>query len=153
MFYFQRIDTSHFFCQNIHDNSQDLLTNINRILNTQPLRVVNEEKINLSDYYVARYTGDNQYYRVKVHNRTSKTQVHIFFIDYGNTANIHIQKLHELPDDEIMKTAPIAFECVLIEIQPAWDIIRKGIWSDQVNDLFDNATQNTILHGKVSNLQ
>ncbi|XP_044744588.1 probable ATP-dependent RNA helicase spindle-E [Coccinella septempunctata] len=144
-----RIDASHFFCQNIHDNSQQLLTCINRILNTTPLKSVTEEKINLDDYYAALFTGDNQYYRVKIHSRTSKTQVHIIYIDYGNTASINIQKLYELPNDPIMKIAPIAFECMLIEVQPAWDIIRKGIWSDYVNNLFDEKTQNVVLHGKV----
>lgn len=144
-----RINASHFFCQNIRDNSQQILTNINRILNKRPLKSVNGEKINLVDYYAALFTGDNQYYRIKIYHRTSKSQAHICFIDYGNTANINIEKLYELPNDPIMKTAPIAFECVLIEVQPAWDINRRGIWSEHVNELFDEKTHNAILHGKV----
>lgn len=118
-------------------------------MNKRPLKSVNGEKINLVDYYAALFTGDNQYYRIKIYHRTSKSQAHICFIDYGNTANINIEKLYELPNDPIMKTAPIAFECVLIEVQPAWDINRRGIWSEHVNELFDEKTHNAILHGKV----
>ncbi|KAL3288338.1 hypothetical protein HHI36_002786 [Cryptolaemus montrouzieri] len=143
-----RIDAGHFYCQNVHDGTQQKLDLINKLINSTPLTQIDVEKFKPDHLYAAKYLEDGQYYRAKVQIRLSEKQAQVIFVDYGNIQNMRIKDLCELPKYPILRMSPLAIECVLSEIGPEYDV-RKGIWNENVNKLFDDRTQNTILYGKV----
>lgn len=153
------IDTGHFWCQNIDRYTQDILQKINLSINRTPLKNVDPKTLNIDKVYVAKYSVDKQYYRVKIQTMLSKDKAQVLFIDYGNIEAVAKKDLCYLPqqksDDDkqsdlgVLQVSPLAFECVLCEIQPSKVLNPRGIWSEHVNQNFNKQTEGKILYGKV----
>lgn len=76
----------------------------------------------------------------------------MFFIDYGNSSLLPVDKLRECKPKvlEQLKTIPaLAFQCVLSEIQPCLLKNPKGSWSDETSLYFGKLIQDGELYGSV----
>ena len=82
----------------------------------KPTDVVNFESVEPGQYFFAKYSSDNCWYRALIRSKQIDT-VEVYFVDYGNTDKISIEHLRFLP--EAFATLPQqAFKCTLNTIKP-----------------------------------
>lgn len=154
------IDAGHFWaCHADHANQQYQ----NRIF----------EKLNAPDAKLRRFTkcpqvgdlcvalwsenaGDQECkYRARVESVSYKKkieEVNVFFIDYGNTSRLPIEKLYDYTPDlykEVASFSMQAFECVLSGLGPSMVRNKNGNWSKDANRYFIRATRNCDLYGRI----
>ena len=92
--------------------------------------VVNFASVEPGQYFFAKYSSDNCWYRALIRSKQIDT-VEVYFVDYGNTDKVSIENLRFLP--EIFAALPQqAFKCILNTIIPI------------ENDLFPSTTDETM---------
>lgn len=156
------IDPGHFWAHNAQGNVFEILQDILVKLNSRPghLTALQDKPI-LGKIYAAPFAEPNgpvEYYRARVtmiHPVFSQQRpsVQVFFIDYGNSADVDSVDLRELSgpliEDESLTTPPQAFECVLSEIRPSLIACSKGGWSPAAKKEFSSLVLGQSLYGKV----
>lgn len=87
----------HFYAQSVDQRSmlENLLSQLRQELSSNP-PLPGAYKPTRGDLAVARFTGDDQWYRVKI-EKVSGTNVSVFYIDYGNRETINVTRVADLP--------------------------------------------------------
>ncbi|XP_050300294.1 probable ATP-dependent RNA helicase spindle-E [Anthonomus grandis grandis] len=138
------IDAGHFWAQNPDEKTNELLQQIEEALNGQELIKVDEE-LKIGKIYAARYKDDGRFYRCRV-TATAGRINQIIFIDYGNLQEVTRDELYYIPQRPQCYTVPLAFECVMYGIKPAYRHNPLGIWPENINRLFKQWTDNVVLY-------
>ncbi|XP_054015370.1 staphylococcal nuclease domain-containing protein 1 [Hylaeus anthracinus] len=87
----------HFYVQNVDQRSmlENLLSQLRQELSSNP-PLPGAYKPVRGDLAVAKFTGDDQWYRVKT-EKVFGTNVSVFYIDYGNRETINVTRVADLP--------------------------------------------------------
>lgn len=87
----------HFYAQNVEQGSllENLLLQLRQELAANP-PLPGAYKPTRGDLAVAKFTGDDQWYRVKT-EKVSGPNVSVFYIDYGNRETINVTRVADLP--------------------------------------------------------
>ncbi|RZC32600.1 ATP-dependent RNA helicase spindle-E [Asbolus verrucosus] len=146
-------DAGHFYCKNWNDETRILLNKIFVALNGPEvfLKPV-EGKVKIGGkIYAAMFNEDGKFYRCKVLCISSEQSPYaqVQFIDYGNVQRVPLNRLYQLPTNEECHIGPIAFCCVLSEVQPCLVLNPKALWDERVNNIFRKKTENVLLNAKV----
>lgn len=90
-------DDLHFYAQNVDQGTmlENLMLQLRQELAANP-PIIGSYKPTRGDLAVARFTGDDQWYRVKT-EKVSGTNVSVFYIDYGNRETVHVTRVADLP--------------------------------------------------------
>ncbi|KAF3700929.1 Tudor domain-containing protein 6 [Channa argus] len=104
------------------------------------------ETLNLGGPCLALYSGDNQWYRAQVVQRTGDN-IHVLFVDYGNESDVDIKNVRSLPKS-LLEMAPQAFLCSLNGFDES-----RGSWDDSVYDIFYNVLLDKALRVTVLNIE
>jgi hypothetical protein len=145
----QVVDAGHFWAQLADKKSIKIIHDFDLTLNSlpkhslKPLRPVHEGILCL-----ARYSQDNRYYRAKI-DSISHSVAHITFIDYGNSEQVPVSSLRQIPSD-FLHLPMQAFECFLSHVHPSFrQAIGGNTWSTVANRRFMELTSNKILFGRI----
>lgn len=105
-------DDLHFYAQSVDQRSmlENLLLQLRQELASNP-PLPGAYKPARGDLSVAKFTGDDQWYRVKV-EKVSGSNVSVFYIDYGNRETINVTRVADLPS-RFATDKPYAHEHVL----------------------------------------
>ncbi|XP_044731143.1 RING finger protein 17-like isoform X2 [Chrysoperla carnea] len=93
------------------------------------------EFIELNEMYFVYFDSDKKWYRGQVrkiiNNQENDEQQNyeIFFVDYGNTKIVSIDKLRVIPD-HLKSHRPKAFRCGLFDLKP-----RNGEWTEEATKI------------------
>ncbi|XP_073348410.1 tudor domain-containing 6 [Pagrus major] len=93
--------------------------------------------------YCAANSEDGNFYRATV-AEVGKTQIEVFFVDYGNTEVVDRNNIKALPD-EFKKLPCLALKCSLAGIRP-----KDGRWSQSACDFFIKAVTDKTLNVHVT---
>lgn len=93
--------------------------------------------------YCAANSEDGNFYRATV-AEVCKTQIKVFFVDYGNTEVVDKNNIKALPD-EFKKLPCLALKCSLAGIRP-----KDGRWSQSACDFFIKAVTDKTLNVHVT---
>ena len=90
-------DDLHFYAQSVDQRSmlETLLLQLRQELASNP-PLPGAYKATRGDLAVAKFTGDDQWYRVKI-EKVSGTNVSVFYIDYGNRETVNVTRVADLP--------------------------------------------------------
>ncbi|XP_066590294.1 staphylococcal nuclease domain-containing protein 1 [Prorops nasuta] len=117
-------DELHFFAQRVEHSSklETLNLQLRQELAANP-PLPGAYKPSRNDLSVAKFTGDDQWYRVKV-ERISGSNVSVFYIDYGNRETVNITNVAALPA-RFAADKPYAHEYVLACVRLTEDADEK----------------------------
>ncbi|XP_036942068.1 tudor domain-containing 6 isoform X2 [Acanthopagrus latus] len=93
--------------------------------------------------YCAANSEDGNFYRATVAD-VGKTQIKVFFVDYGNTEVVDKNNIKALPD-EFKKLPCLALKCSLAGIRP-----KDGRWSQSACEFFIKAVTEKTLNVRVT---
>ncbi|CAM9496697.1 unnamed protein product [Lampetra fluviatilis] len=135
------LDVGHFFAQKVDDNSKEVQHLAQRI-GERPKRPLMAPP-SPGDLCLSPYPDEKsqELYRARVMRVPNSHTVEVFFVDFGNTRNIPLQDLKELPQD--LKDMPFqAMECMLCEVRPSAlsRIAAGGSWSADARSWFSKQT-------------
>ncbi|XP_076287383.1 staphylococcal nuclease domain-containing protein 1 [Lasioglossum baleicum] len=87
----------HFYVQKVDQRSmlETLLSQLRQELSSNP-PLPGAYKPVRGELAVAKFTGDDQWYRVKI-EKISGSNVSVFYIDYGNRETVNVSRLADLP--------------------------------------------------------
>ncbi|KAL1512681.1 hypothetical protein ABEB36_002237 [Hypothenemus hampei] len=140
-------DAGHFWAQKADEKTNELLSQIEEALNKQVLKQV-DEQIKVGKIYAAKFVEDGLFYRCKVTAIAGQIN-QVLFIDYGNTQEVNPDSLYYLPQRSQCFVVPLAFECVLYGVKPAYKHHPLGIWNEKINTQFRRITDGILLYGEV----
>ena len=110
------------------------------------VQVTDHKDVRVGNVYLAPYKEEEDeethYYRARVHHVTSTKLITVFFIDYGNMAQVDVKDLRVITSEVIKEfsdlvTIPgLALECRLANIEPNKLRNSKGLWDQEVVDHF-----------------
>lgn len=102
----------HFYTQKVDQRSmlENLLLQLRQELGSNP-PLPGSYKPSRGELAVAKFTGDDQWYRVKI-EKISGTNVSVFYIDYGNRETVNVTRVADLPS-RFASDKPYAHEHVL----------------------------------------
>ena len=85
---------------------------------------------------------EGQYYRAKIlgvelRERGREPTVRLFFIDFGNEANLPVRELRMIPE-ELLLFPPFALEAILTGVSPSLIHNPRGIWHKDAVTWFKN---------------
>ncbi|XP_060606288.1 ATP-dependent RNA helicase TDRD9-like isoform X2 [Ruditapes philippinarum] len=160
------IDCGHFWAQYGEDENYRDLYKVQEELNKdhghslRPLSGVARVGV----FCVAPYMDETlEYYRARIQSVQNKVDervrarrecVEVFFVDYGNTAEVSRDQLRELPT-HLLKTPFQAFECRQIKIRPSPLRCPDGKWTVEATTAFREMVLNhkliarpfSVVHG------
>ncbi|KAL4238351.1 ATP-dependent RNA helicase tdrd9 [Mactra antiquata] len=91
------------------------------------------------EYYRGRVSAVQNKFDERI--RAYREVVEVFFLDYGNTAEMSREELRELPSH--LLNAPFqAFECRLIKIRPSPILCPDGVWTSDATKAFTQLVLN-----------
>ncbi|XP_045916292.1 tudor domain-containing 6 isoform X1 [Micropterus dolomieu] len=93
--------------------------------------------------YCAAKAEDGDFYRATV-AEVGKTQMKVFFVDYGNTEVVDRSNIRTLPD-ELKKLPRLALKCSLAGIRP-----KDGKWSQSACEFLIRAVTDKVLNVHVT---
>lgn len=87
----------HFYVQNVDQRSmlENLVSQLRQELSSNP-PLPGAYKPIRGDLAVAKFTGDDQWYRIKV-EKTAGVNISVFYIDYGNRETVNVTRIADLP--------------------------------------------------------
>ena len=87
----------HFYVQNVDQRSmlENLVSQLRQELSANP-PLPGAYKPIRGDLAVAKFTGDDQWYRIKV-EKTAGVNISVFYIDYGNRETVNVTRVADLP--------------------------------------------------------
>lgn len=87
----------HFYVQNVDQRSmlENLVSQLRQELSSNP-PLPGAYKPIRGDLAVAKFTGDDQWYRIKV-EKTAGVNISVFYIDYGNRETVNVTRVADLP--------------------------------------------------------
>ncbi|XP_030761090.1 probable ATP-dependent RNA helicase spindle-E [Sitophilus oryzae] len=141
------IDAGHFWVQNDDARTNELLQKIDEALNRQVLNPL-QEPPKVGALYAARFKEDGLFYRCKVLAVGGRIN-QILFVDYGNVQEVRADELYIMPQRPQCLTPPLAYECALVGVRPAYRYNPAGVWSDAVNENFCKLTSGLLLFAEV----
>ncbi|GIX99928.1 ATP-dependent RNA helicase TDRD9 [Caerostris darwini] len=145
----------HFWARYVTPETSNLVmfldTTINRAKGADLKHLTQPPKINM--LYLAPYlvgSTDKLYYRAQV-QEIKNNKATVFYIDYGNIAEINFSDLRDIPDStpDVLNTPALAFECFLSEVRPSSHKNINGQWSDEANKWFKSEISGRHLHAKI----
>ncbi|XP_068433074.1 tudor domain-containing 6 isoform X2 [Clinocottus analis] len=131
-------DPSEFWIQtqSYADKFDELMDNIyHRYKDSDNIDMVSNPTVGL---YCAAKAEDGEFYRATV-AESSKTQVKVFFVDYGNTEVVDRSNIRTLPD-EFKKLPCLSLKCSLAGVGP-----KDGKWSQSACEFFIKAVKDKDL--------
>ncbi|XP_071961942.1 ATP-dependent RNA helicase TDRD9-like [Antedon mediterranea] len=104
--------------------------------------------VHVGRYCIAPFEDvDRRYYRARI-EAVHGNQVEIFYLDYGNIAQMSSHELQEIHPD-LLKLPFQAFECVLCETKPIYRLPTHNRWIPQAKDRLAELALNRIMLAKV----
>ena len=110
------------------------------------VQVTDHQDVRVGNVYLAPYKEEDDeeshYYRARVHHVTSTKSITVFFIDYGNMAQVDVRDLRVITSEvikefsELVTIPGLALECRLANIKPNKLRNSKGLWDQEVIDHF-----------------
>ncbi|XP_061599319.1 tudor domain-containing 6-like [Cololabis saira] len=125
------VGPEYFWCQ--YSNQPDLavVSRLAQEAGQTPGEAAPPEPLEPGSPCLARFSGDDQWYRAQVLQKTD-VGVHVLFVDYGNESDIDIGNVKSMPPS-LLGMAPQAFLCRLSGYDES-----EGSWGDEVYDDFYN---------------
>ncbi|XP_017772489.1 PREDICTED: probable ATP-dependent RNA helicase spindle-E [Nicrophorus vespilloides] len=146
------IDAAHFYAHPASSEIDENISKLDDLLNSQNLSELSNNAI-VGGIYAAVFEEDKRYYRCKILDikpyQKNDYFAKILFIDFGNTSNINIKELRQLPDKYTNDLPAQALECVLSEIQPSLVLCPRGLWSSLALNTFKEMIADDILQAKI----
>ena len=152
-------DPNKFWCHRVDDQSRRSYKQINRIigpggslLQYWDVRVpIQKGQLVMAPFSQAGLSTRPDYFRAKVlsvHRAapgapTSNDLLRVYFIDFGNAAEVQAKDLKAVPE-ELMLFAPLAIECRLNGIGPKLINDLKGKWTKEAMDWFTHRTLDMV---------
>ncbi|KAH1007345.1 hypothetical protein HUJ04_004591 [Dendroctonus ponderosae] len=141
------IDAGHFWAQNADDRTNELLQQIEEALNKQVLKKV-DEPLKIGKVYATRFRQDGLFYRCRLTASAGRSN-EVLFIDYGNMQEALAEELFYLPQRPQCFIPPLAYECIMHGIKPAYRHNPLGVWHEKVNGHFRRWSNGILLYGEV----
>ena len=134
-----------FYCQVVADDFLEVhnyLPRLTQLFSSQSNRRRYEPAV--GDVCAALFSEDNQWYRAKVVKIQNATMCQVFYVDFGNTANISMKNLQPLPQE--FHALPFqAFKASLSDCHP-----MNGRWSEDAINVLKNSLNATAQARKCS---
>lgn len=124
----------HFYTQSVDQRSmlENLLLQLRQELASNP-PLPGAYKPTRGELAVAKFTGDDQWYRVKI-EKISGTNVSVFYVDYGNRETVNVTRVADLPS-RFANDKPYAYERVLACVALPNDVsilLRKVLYTSKL---------------------
>lgn len=126
-----------FYAHNMDLDFQKLVSHISFILNNQTLNIV--RNVSVGEIYAAPY--QRSYFRARAvyvypTGPDGQPDVKIYYMDYGNTENVAMSQLREVPSD-VRQYPELAIKCTLAHVEPS---LGHAEWTKDARTFFESVS-------------
>lgn len=136
-----------FWCQCADSKELDeIMSQISRVANTADHHPIDVGLLSTGNPCLALFPDDQQWYRAQVIDKNGN-ELSVFFVDYGNIAQVSITEVQEIPAD-LVEPPPQAFLCELEGFDSSC-----GCWASGAFEELSELTKDKLLELTVTKVQ